>query len=97
MKTAIQGIQGIKFELGQTCFTAGAGENLTDTERLMALIRHTVGDWGYLTQHDWDENEAAMVRGGRLFSSYRSELGDTFWIITEADRSVTTVLFPEEY
>ena len=97
MKTAIPKINGIKFEFGQLCFTAGAREKLTDNERLKALIRHAVGDWGYLTDDDWHDNEDAIVWGGRLLSSYRSDLGERFWIITEADRSVTTVLLPEEY
>ena len=89
--------QPVQFEIGKFCITPGAGEKLTDVEILQALRRHAVGDWGILCQHDWDENKIALLEGHRLFSSYRSEWGETFWIITEADRSVTTVLLPEEY
>ena len=62
-----------------------------------ALERHFVGDWGDLTEQDWRENEYAVDRDLRLFSAYQTEDGTRFWIITEADRSVTTLLLPSEY
>lgn len=67
-------------------------------EELEAMVdRHSSGDWGDVTPDDAEANEAALVDGTRLFSVYRSASGATLWIITEADRSGTTVLLPEEY
>jgi hypothetical protein len=63
---------------------------------LRYLSRHHFGDWGELDEHDRRENELSLRHGWRLLSSYPvSE--KTVWIITEADRSVTTILLPEEY
>ncbi|MGA9451865.1 MAG: hypothetical protein WBW41_11060 [Verrucomicrobiia bacterium] len=66
-------------------------------EILAALSRHVRGDWGTLGPEDWKTNEDALKHGGRLFSQYHSKAGVTFWIITEWDRSATTVLLPEDY
>ncbi len=56
-----------------------------------------MADWGELDQEDIDENNRALQHGSRLFSSYHSSTRVKFWIITEWDRSVTTVLMPSEY
>ncbi|MEM7387300.1 MAG: type I restriction endonuclease subunit M [Verrucomicrobiota bacterium] len=64
---------------------------------LKALARHERGDWGEVCTEDRAENEEALRRGGRLLSVYRTEEGTRFYIITEADRSSTTVLLPDEY
>ena len=86
----------IKFPLGQVVITPNALEKLKSDDILNALNRHVVGDWGDLDPEDRQENEAALLHGGRLLSAYRS--GDTkFWIITESDRSSTCVLLPEDY
>ena len=61
-----------------------------------SLQRHLAGDWGDVCQEDRAENEFALKSGLRLFSAYKSE-GIKIWIITEADRSATTILFPDEY
>jgi len=61
-----------------------------------SLSRHLQGDWGDLCPEDWDANERALQHGERLFSAYQDEGLPRIWIITEADRSATTVLFPEE-
>jgi hypothetical protein len=66
-------------------------------EIMNALSRHLRGDWGTLDKEDWDANEQALKHGGRLFSTYRSSTQIKFYIITEADRSATTVLLPEDY
>jgi len=63
----------------------------------VSLARHLRGDWGDLCPEDWDANERALQYGGRLFSAYQEEGLPKIWIITEADRSATTILFPEEY
>jgi hypothetical protein len=88
---------GPLFELGQVVSTPGALEALTREEMSNALARHHRGDWGEVGRHDWRENELSLREGFRLFSVYRSEKGEKFWVITEADRSVTTVLLPSEY
>ena len=62
-----------------------------------ALSRHKKGDWGDVSMEDWLSNNYALSHGERLLSSYCTVEGVKFWIITEADRSATTVLLPEEY
>ena len=62
-----------------------------------ALRRHATGDWGELNTEDRLANENALLRGHRLFSAYHSAAGVKFYVITEWDRSVTTVLLPEDY
>ena len=88
---------GPKFSLGQLVATPNAINHIPNDEILPALTRHVRGDWGTLDKEDWDANEQALVRGGRLFSAYFSTHNVKFWIITECDRSVTTVLLPEDY
>jgi hypothetical protein len=61
------------------------------------LGRHAIGDWGDLDQSDVAENEYSMVHGFRLLSSCQTDAGERLWVITEADRSATTLLLPEEY
>jgi hypothetical protein len=64
------------------------------------LARHVFGDWGDLCTEDKESNERALAQGGRLLSSYEAGLGrdaTKVWVITEADRSSTTFLLPEEY
>jgi hypothetical protein len=85
-----------RFPLGQLVATANASERLSTEEVLTGLRRHACGDWGDLSPEDTLANEAALQQGGRLFSAYG--FGATrFWVITEADRSATTVLLPEDY
>ncbi len=85
-----------RFSLGRLVITRNAAEHLSEQCVLRAIVRHATGDWGELDAHDWAANEWALVHTGRLFSAYRD--GDTrFWVITEADRSATTVLLPEDY
>lgn len=85
------------FPLGKTVLTRGAHERLTSGEIDSALRRHVKGDWGELCAEDARMNDEAVEAGERLLSSYYTPSGVRFWIITEADRSVTTVLLPEEY
>jgi hypothetical protein len=87
----------MKFEAGTLYITPGAKAVLLDADVMTALARHLAGDWGELDQHDWQENELSLKRGFRLLSAYQSSEGVKFWIITEADRSMTTILLPEEY
>lgn len=91
-----------KFPLGQIVMTRGvsdlATEN-TDFAKFAAesLRRHTHGDWGSLDEEDKKQNEYALGKHLRLLSAYEKYPLPKIWIITEADRSVTTILFPEEY
>ena len=62
-----------------------------------SITRHTAGDWGDLCAEDKQTNDAALEYGDRVLSAYESKGLPKIWIITEADRSVTTVLFPEDY
>jgi hypothetical protein len=88
---------GPKFPLGALVSTPGALDALTHDEILTAISRHVRGDWGDLCEEDRIENEVSLRMGFRLFSVYHSLNGVKFYIITEADRSVTTVLLPSEY
>lgn len=85
------------FPLGDVVTTTNAHEHLHPHHIARALGRHAKGDWGDLCEEDRKENEFALREGCRLFSSYHSEGDITFWIITEADRSVTTILLPNDY
>ena len=85
------------FPLGQIVITANALNTLPNDDVLAALKRHAVGDWGTLDPEDLQSNERALKNGGRLFSRYVSNQKIPFWIITEWDRSVTTVLLPQDY
>ncbi len=86
-----------RLQLGRTVATRGAIAELTTPEIVKALRRHECGDWGEVCKEDRASNDAALLDGSRVLSSYRSAGGRKFWIITEWDRSVTTVLLPEEY
>lgn len=86
-----------KFGLGRLLSTPGALGRVSHGEMLRAIGRHVSGDWGSVCPEDAEANEAAVRERARLLSSYTTEEGVRFWIITEADRSVTTVLLPEEY
>ncbi len=89
-------INATKFPLGQIVITANAHAQLDSQAVNEALIRHASGDWGQVCEEDRQENELSLREGYRLLSVYGT--GDKrFWIITEADRSVTTVLMPDDY
>jgi hypothetical protein len=90
-------IQTSLFQLGSVVITATANECLNQTEVQSAIRNHINGDWGDLDAEDVNANESALKYGGRIFSSYSSTGGIQFWIITEADRSSTTILLPEDY
>jgi len=87
------------FDLGQLVATRGALAALEKTGQtpMEFLSRHVTGDWGELSEEDRKENQFSLERGFRLLSSYRTNAGDAVWVITEADRSHTTLLLPDEY
>lgn len=86
-----------KFRLGQLVATPGVLELVTQEEITRALDRHICGDWGDVDEEDREANEHGLIHALRLLSVYHSTNGTKFWIITEHDRSVTTVLLPSEY
>ena len=88
-----------RFSPGQTVITPGALDALAKAKQHPGdfLSRHLSGDWGELCDEDITANEQALIDGLRLMSAYRTPGGQRIWIITEADRSVTTILLPEEY
>lgn len=93
------------FALGHTATTPGVINLLGEDAHLIIwglLQRHAAGDWGTLDREDRQANDQALQHGDRILSSYRVHWADLptearVWIITEADRSRTTVLLPEEY
>jgi hypothetical protein len=84
-----------RFPLGRIVFSGAVTMRLRTEEVLTALRRHGQGDWGNLLPEDALANEVALEQGGRLFSAY-GQGRERFWVITEADRSRTTVLLPED-
>ena len=86
-----------RFSLGRCYITANALRHLAHDDVLLALRRHHAGDWGDVNEHDRQANEVALEEGMRLFSVYHSATGRKFWIITKADRTLTTVMLPEDY
>ena len=93
---------GTLFPLGRMVVTCGIEAAVAKSAAFglfvsSCLFRHARGDWGDLCEEDRKENAFSLANGYRLLSSYKDEAGNKVWIITEADRSVTTVLFPDEY
>ena len=86
-----------KFKTGPIVATPNALDHLTTDDIRSGLLRHVTGDWGDLDADDRQENDLALAQGRRLLSAYQASNGTKFWIITEADRSSTTVLLPEDY
>ena len=87
------------FALGRLVATPGALELLTRSEQtpLEFLARHSKGDWGECCSEDAKENDFSVKAGFRILSVYNTHAGERLWVITEADRSVTTLLLPSEY
>jgi hypothetical protein len=86
-----------KFLLGQIVATAHAMASLDNFDVQLALQRHIQGDWGEVGKEDRAANEQALLNGARLLSIYRSSKGVKFYVITEWDRSLTTILLPSDY
>ncbi len=91
-----------KFQLGQIVMTRGVNDEIVKDLKFSKFVmesigRHAFGDWGDLGDEDKRENEYSLDKYLRLLSAYKSDDGTKIWIITEADRSVTTILLPDEY
>lgn len=92
----------IKVPLGQLVMTRGVNDRVADDAQFAKFVteslgRHVKGDWGELCQDDKKENDLSLKKGFRLLSAYERNGLPKIWIITEADRAATTVLFPDEY
>ena len=87
----------VEFDTGRLLATPGVLECVDREDLLMGYLRHISCDWGDVPPEDRRANNRALVEGGRLLSAYHDQRGRKFWIITEADRSATTILLPDEY
>ena len=92
----------MKLETGQMLLTAGVAAKVKKDKEFMEFVnrsieRHKNGDWGDTCKEDAQLNEESLKGEGRLFSVYKQDNNTKIWIITEWDRSYTTVLFPDEY
>jgi len=85
------------FPTGQIVATQGVLANHNQAQLWPYITRHISGDWGNVSENDAKENSYSVSRDLRILSSYNMEDGTKIWIITEADRSATTVLLPDEY
>lgn len=85
------------FPLGEIVITPAAKEALHPEDWVIGLCRHNKGDWGECCPEDSAQNDLSLKEGFRILSVYQDRNGVKFWIITEADRSVTTILLPEDY
>ena len=88
-----------RFELGHIRATPGALNAIQQSgeDALSFFVRHVGGDWGVVCAADKDANDRALIDGERLVSAYLLNSGEKIWLITEADRSASTVLLPDEY
>lgn len=88
-----------RFRLGKILATPGAIGAMGETGLTPGTLlkRHVCGDWGEVDDDDKRANDAAIRYGARILSAYRTAVGQRLWVITEADRSATTILLPEEY
>ena len=92
----------VTINLGRLLMTRGVNDLVADDEAfakfvMSSLTRHQRGDWGDLTDEDKQENDLSLKAGFRVLSAYEAKGLPKVWIITEADRSATTILFPDEY
>lgn len=86
-----------KFHVNQVVITRAAADALNGTHIYCGLQLHQLGRWGDICEADHQANEDALLNGGRLMSVHKTGSDVVFWIITEWDRSLTTVLLPEDY
>jgi len=86
-----------RFRLGRIVCTAGLQSQVSTEDILMGIQRHQAGGWGDVAASSKTDNDHALVNGTRILSAYRAGNGTKFWLITEADRSSTVALLPEEY
>ena len=90
-------VRRVNVPLGRLVATPGVLHEVDHAELAQALARHASGDWGLVDPRDARANDDALLHGARLLSIYETAGGVRFWLITEADRSSTTALLPDEY
>ena len=97
MNTALKMINA-KFHPGKLAATPAVMKKVDPDYAMAALVRHLQGNWGLCDDEDWHTNNEALKHGGRIVSVYPlPEEAGNFWIITEADHSITTMLLPSDY
>ena len=96
MSALVFSVDSLRFPLGDIVITTNAEATLDPADIQQGLSRHAAGDWGEVSADSREDNDLSLEQGHRLMSVFLSR-GRRFWIITEADRSVTTVLMPEDY
>ena len=84
-------------DIGVLAITTRVSSQIQEDDLFDSFVRHLAGDWGEVDDEDREANDSALETGCRLVSAYFDRYGSKFWIITEADRSATTILLPEEY
>ena len=87
----------LAFPLGAVRVTYGVEHALDSSDVVTGITRHARGDWGEVDEHDWSQNDDFVENGGQLLSQYTAKNGTLYWVVTESNRSATTVLLPEEY
>ena len=101
METSVGNVRDLReesiFPLGEIAITQSAIEVISPSDAGYALLRHCRGDWGRVTQEGWRKNDSALKNEGLLLSIHESRSEEVFWIITNADRSGTTIMLPSEY
>lgn len=90
-------VRASRFPVGDLVITRNASSQLSEDDIFRGLVRHLLGDWGELCKQVWQRNEAALEEDGPLFSRFLTREGKPYWVITEWDRSVTTILLPGDY
>jgi hypothetical protein len=86
-----------KIPIGRLVVTSTVKMQVPVPKIIESVERHITGEWGNVSEEDWKRNDDALIHGERIISSYHINGHGDIWVITEADRKVTTVLFPDEY
>jgi len=89
--------RSLTVQLGRVVITPNALGAIQSEDIAQAILNHSRGNWGEVCPEDAQENNRSLVEGCRILSAYSDRQGRKFWIITEGDRSVTTILLPEDY
>jgi len=89
--------KSLAIQLGRVVITPNALGAIQSEDIARAILNHSQGNWGEVCPEDAQENNRSLVEGCRILSAYSDRQGRKFWIITEGDQSVTTILLPEDY
>ena len=86
-----------EFKLGAVRITSNASKQICGDDIFTSFVRYTAGDWGEVCDEDRQANDEALATGSRILATYTDRHGLKFWILTEGDRSATTILLPGDY